>query len=416
MRAALCGWSLFLAACAGCGGGGNGGEAGQGGGGGADGQGDADSSDAADAGAETRVDMAVDAPADPPGDAMPDVVDAPAGDVPPCQDWIRRKPASGLAPKARQGFGMAYDPDRKVVVVFGGVDASEAAFSDIWEWDGKDWIERTPSPRPMAWPRNRQFPGLAYDAGRKKLVVHGGEFDTKPLDDWWEWDGKAMTMTERLATPAPGSWPPPRSKHGFVYDAKRARLLAFGGYGADGKYLGDLWELDGTAGSAANRTPGTLPAAWPSARIVNGGLSYDAASGRAYLFGGQAGVIAPLDDLRAWDGAAGAWTDLTPTPRPAIWPGKRACHATAWDGKRGRLMLFEGCSPSFLRDLWEWSPVTGAWTDRTPPTFPDGWPKAQAFPGIAFDAAQAVLVAFGGGASSADVPFSDDTFEYSCAD
>jgi len=271
----------------------------------------------------------------------------------------------------------------------------------------------TPSPLPMDWPHNRQFSAIAYDGARKKLVIYAGDFDAKPYGDWWEWDAETATMAER---PAPATWPAARAKHGFVYDEARDRFVIFGGFGDDTMPRDDLWEVDASGADlvAEDRTPDPRPPSWPKARYVNGGMSYAAGDGRTLLFGGQIATVTYTNDLWAWDGAAGTFTDLTPAPLPAAWPKARACHATAWDAKRGRLMLFEGCAPSFLRDLWDWDASGGTFTDRTPAAFPPSWPLPQAFPAIAYDRERGVLVEFGGGAAGGDSGFSDDTFEYKC--
>ena len=45
---------------------------------------------------------------------------------------------------------MVYDPDRKIVVLFGGRGSPAGpGYADTWEWDGTDWTLRTPATSPL---------------------------------------------------------------------------------------------------------------------------------------------------------------------------------------------------------------------------------------------------------------------------
>jgi hypothetical protein len=57
---------------------------------------------------------------------------------------------------------------------------------DLWEWNGSEWIDRTPSPLPTAWPPERQGAGMVYDSKRKRVVVFGGASDGELYRDLWE--------------------------------------------------------------------------------------------------------------------------------------------------------------------------------------------------------------------------------------
>src|SRR6185436_8982026 len=89
---------------------------------------------------------------------------------------------------------------------------------DTWEWDGTDWTERT-TPGPPA----RVGAAMEYDGTRRVVVLHGGFAGGDSLEDTWEWDGTAWT--ERVLEPHP----PKRGSHAMVYDARRGRLVMFGG-------------------------------------------------------------------------------------------------------------------------------------------------------------------------------------------
>jgi len=79
-------------------------------------------------------------------------------------DWLQRTPAH--QPSARDGHAMAYDSARGVVVLFSGY----GLLSDTWEWDGTDWTQRTPTQQPSG----RLAHAMAYDSARSAVVLFGG--------------------------------------------------------------------------------------------------------------------------------------------------------------------------------------------------------------------------------------------------
>lgn len=97
----------------------------------------------------------------------------------PC--W-RAMTVNGAVPPARASHSLVYDRGRMRVVLFGGQanDVSER-FGDTWEWNGTSWRElATVSTAPAA----RFGQGLAYDPVRQKVVLFGGVGETST----WELD------------------------------------------------------------------------------------------------------------------------------------------------------------------------------------------------------------------------------------
>lgn len=78
------------------------------------------------------------------------------------------------------GYRMAYDAERQVTVLFGG---------ETCLWDGKAWTRVTPSGSPP----DRAVHGLAYDPVRQRIVLYGGSRENNRLSDLWEWDGRTWT-------------------------------------------------------------------------------------------------------------------------------------------------------------------------------------------------------------------------------
>jgi len=99
-------------------------------------------------------------------------------------------------------------------------------------WDGESW-----SSLEISNPPDRPDSALAYDANRKLVVLFGGKRDGSLLNDTWIFNGTAW-----LELRFPNS-PPPRQAHSMFYDEKRKSIILFGGVGESG-VLGDTWELN----------------------------------------------------------------------------------------------------------------------------------------------------------------------------
>ncbi len=129
--------------------------------------------------------------------------------------------------------------------------------------------------------------------------------------------------------------------------------------------------------------------AWSPHARTGAGMAYDGARGRSVLFGGMYWDPAAahyLSDTWVWDGAA--WVEKTPpTSPPARAPG-----AMAYDSARDRVVLFGGQNAAGgpYRDTWEWDGST--WAIRTPATSP----RARFGVAMAYDSQRARVVLFGG--------------------
>jgi hypothetical protein len=148
------------------------------------------------------------------------------------KNWKR---ASGSGPPARSGAAMAYDSKRGITVLYGGFTPG-GAYGDLWEWDGESWKEikfSGPAPSPRAWP------AMAYDCDRKQMVLFGGEDkDAKFFTDTWTYGKKGWKKME-------GAGPAVRIQFAMDYDRKRKRTVLFGGFTDPSRYLNDTWEFDG---------------------------------------------------------------------------------------------------------------------------------------------------------------------------
>jgi hypothetical protein len=94
-----------------------------------------------------------------------------------------------VGPGTLSHFGMAYDANMNALVLFGGASTS-SSFTSLsnrtWILRDGGWTELQPEISPSI----RGLPGMAYDPDRRKILLYGG-FDSSgnELDDTWEWDG-----------------------------------------------------------------------------------------------------------------------------------------------------------------------------------------------------------------------------------
>jgi hypothetical protein len=232
--------------------------------------------------------------------------------------------------------------------------------ADLASTQQREPLER-PGPRAHHW--------LVYDEGLRSVLLCGGSTaagdDVVFYDDVWSFDGAAWTRVGALVRPESGLRAVTRPGGGIV---------AFGGFRANGRAVGQLREWDGEAWT-------TLDAASDKA-VAEGGLTFDPARERFVLFGGS-GSGGHRGNTWEWDGAAWHAFDV---PGPAA----RSTHGMVHDTRRGRTVLFGGTNGSRLGDTWEWD--GSAWTE-----VPGPGPSARLAPGMAYDAARGCTVLFGGG-------------------
>ncbi len=284
-------------------------------------------------------------------------------------------------PWARWGHDIAYDGDRRKLVVFGGVTAVFLQpENDTWEYDATTgWTQRSPATSPS----RRYGHAMAWHAGDHGTYLFGGSRPVGGLsDELWFWDGTSWTFL------LPSSRPPAMVDCAMCYDPSRNRLVLFGGWdGASNR--NQVYEYDGIRWQL--RTPSSgFPAARAGASLV-----YDSKNRKCVLYGGTAGATY-FNDVWEWDGAALTWTRR---PHAGV-PEARGDHAMSYDPVRRRTVLFGGNSygRGLFDDTWEWNGST--WTPNvtvqsptprfaTAMAFDQGWGETVLVGGA--DATSAVL-------------------------
>lgn len=192
--------------------------------------------------------------------------------------------------------GFVFDASRNVFVAFGGSTGPGSSSGEVWEFDGTSWAKRG-----VTGPAPRAAHAMVYDARRKRIVVFGG-MGSAPrgqppasLGDTWEFDGRGWKEM-------PGPGPAARVSPGVAYDSKRGLTILFGGSNQSG-FLGDTWSWDGTVWKKLADTG-------PAPRAM-GYLAYDKKRDRVVLFGGRKGYPdGDLNDTWEWDGAR--WARFEP--------------------------------------------------------------------------------------------------------
>jgi hypothetical protein len=134
---------------------------------------------------------------------------------------------------------MVYDPEREVLVMFGG-RVGNGYLDDTWEWDGTTWTLRDSGQLSVVVPRARADASLVYDPLRRRIVLLGGgavRLDGSHDSDVWEWDGARWTK----------SYEDPRlarvGAHAF-FDPLHGGIVCYGGEVSDVEGITDeTWIL-----------------------------------------------------------------------------------------------------------------------------------------------------------------------------
>jgi hypothetical protein len=286
------------------------------------------------------------------------------------------------SPPARTDHTMVFDPLRGVTVLFGGtVGGTALASNDLWEWDGARWLARHPD-GPL--PSSRRAAAMVFDRRRGEVLVAGGAAsgDLAVLDDLWAWDGARDEWREVVPE---GDRPPARMHHALVYDDGADALVTIGGCGEVaepcGVILTDVWALVGDTWRELSRSS-VVP---PARRHFDG--AFDAKRRRIVVFGGYDAAGAPLGDTWEWDTDTGNWQERTPM---TLNPAPRAGHALYFDPALGKVVLFGGDDGTrALGDLWTWDGSAGVWQEAWSPPHPPG--PGDPFPAPRFDHAMRSL-------------------------
>jgi len=199
--------------------------------------------------------------------------------------WSSSSPVASK-PSARYGHSMAYDPESKKIILFGGFDGTKE-YNDTWAYDPASgiWTNLRPG---GALPAARDSQELAYDPANKVFVMFGGWNTTTTFADTWTYDPVANEWTLREPV---GDVPPGRALHQMVFDSSIQKIVVFGG-GTSSATYNDLWLLDLTENTWVRAVVSGDP---PPARAGHA-MAYDEAARQILVFGGSNGIGDDFND------------------------------------------------------------------------------------------------------------------------
>ena len=313
-------------------------------------------------------------------------------------------------PSGRTQHAMAYNPATGKVYVFGGYDVMGYTLDDLWEWDGKTWVQVVTDVRPAA----RADAAMAYDPQRKSLILFGGSnnYGMNVFGETWEWNSATRTWAQLT----PATSPDALFAHGMVTDTTRNKILLFGGmssYYIYGPGLGvpykdpmrnEVWEWDGGKMTWTNRTP-VASTATPMARQYPT-MAYDDGRQKMFLFDGpsySSGYPNSSSTFWEWDPISAGWAVRDPGDSLDYGSGI----FVAYDSIRKREVLLTDAYDYAKGNLETWE------IDAKGPTFYvrslPNTPSARYSASMTFDSGRGVVVLFGGSTNSG---YTDETWEY----
>ena len=278
------------------------------------------------------------------------------------------------------------DPGHGKLLLYGGTTASVSR-SELWEGDGATWTNITPPVPTVTHPGEDGYgiagAAFAHDPLHRRSLLFGGRTMDAALTLYpaqtWAFDGN---LWEVIATVGPAA----RFEAALAADTARDRMLLFGGVVVEAgvsKVSGETWLFDGAKWNQG-------PAGPPARRQM--AMGYDARRDRVVLFGGSTSTsrdlatCACLGDTWEWDGTS--WTQIMfpPAARPPALSGARM----AYDAVHGHLVMFGGMDNSgSVARTWIYD---GAWHEQSPYAAP----PTRAYGAFAWDAARQRLVYQGG--------------------
>lgn len=233
------------------------------------------------------------------------------------RSWSLRRPAR--TPPPRQGFAAGYDPFRARFVMFGGSTEwyHGSRLADTWEYDGIDWVQRTPTASPP--PQFGGWLGPDYASGR--MLLCGGLSSPVPAGAW-HYDGTSWTSV----TPAPFYY---HHSASLATHPGRARVVALVPQTIGSTLVNSTHEWDGTVWQ-------TIPTAQLPPPRTGAAMTFVPARGTVVLHGGRSGGPGWTYYRDTWEWNGTNWSALT-VPAPI-----RMNHEFVHDPTRGETIVVGG--------------------------------------------------------------------------
>ncbi len=265
--------------------------------------------------------------------------------------WTNKTPGSP-SPAARNGAALYFDSDRARVVLAGGVEAlTGISPSNVWEWDGTSWAERTVAGSVSF--SGYQAIGAAYDPLRKRTVLASpGPGNSARVLELYDGGWTPPQVVDiGLSSIWYGSifWDP--TLQSVVFAGTSQRQVSSGSWQAPTRL--ELWRWTGTGRGGFIAPLAAGPTAYE-------GLAFDPVQNAVVVFDGSS--------TWAWNPSSGVWSRIASWSSPG--PGPRVGSSLAYDPLRQKVLLYGGYAEraiatplvvgDFFTDTWEWNGT--AWT------------------------------------------------------
>ncbi len=276
--------------------------------------------------------------------------------------WTQLFPST--SPSNRSKMGCAYDTVNRVVVMFGGADASGNWLSETWHFNvvTGNWEQIFPT---SLTPRNHLATPMTYDVQDRKILMETAITAPEAMQTW-AYDVTTRNWTNRAATGQP------EQRDGFkiAYDKNVNKVLLYAGAWNLTLYCDFWWYTYST--NAWNKIDNCVINRDPMPGRVDYGLAYSEAYLGTVLYGGYTDVAYPPG---TWYflGSAGMWVQ-PPVPTS---PGGQRYINLADDSIDQALMFFggynSGTSPPYQNSTWVLAKgyisgtVGGQWTSNYTP-------------------------------------------------
>ncbi len=295
------------------------------------------------------------------------------------------------APMGLGYHSMAYDPESRVTVLFGGqpreYDMTNVNTTWVYHSESGRWEKMHPQVKPP----NSSGDTMAYDTESDLVILYSGQ-------DIWVYDYNTDSWQQQLS-PSPGTlW-----GAAMAYDEESDRMILFG------FPSNETWAYDCNTDSWQAMHPDSAPPVRQYAA-----MAYDTAADRVVLYGGGTGIAPPdytlvYDDTWLYDYNTNSWSAVATGKRP----GRRVYHTMAYVPAIDRTVLFGGISYEDDNpadgELWLFDAYTGSW--KTVAGEVSGFVPRRKH-GMVFDSVLEALVVYGGTTatvnSNAATPFSAD--------
>ena len=175
----------------------------------------------------------------------------------------------------------------------------------------------------VSWPLIREGFGMAYDSESDLIVVYGGHLGLTPSQDTWIYSPGTGNWTKIECSPAP----PPLEDLVMAYDSSSDRTILFGGAAASNwtMFSSETWAFDANSMQWAKMHPSVAP----SGRM-NSAAAYDSTDDKIIVFGGYT-LSSFTNETWAYDYDTDGWVNLEPANSPSPRAGARMAYDSGSD-------------------------------------------------------------------------------------